>query len=249
LGRSPSARAVLLAASLSAAVLAAADEPPVVADRPGFGESASAVPPRHVQVEVGATWAHVDGATSDGDFTEALLRVGLAKEVELRVVAPDYFRSWGDLGVGTGWTDMAVGVKGHVAAGENELALRGTVYLPTGSPNLSSSRVDPELAVAWSRDLSKRWSAGATVGERWLRKFHQRLTSPSASVGLGLSPRWSTFLEYGGNFGRGVRPVHRLDHGYTWSPTARSQLDASIGIALSPAAPDFFVEAGYVRRF
>jgi hypothetical protein len=247
-GRGLGARAAVLAISLWPG-LVAADEAPLVADRPGFGESASAVPPRHVQVEVGATWAHVDGETNDGDFTEALVRVGLGKELELRVVAPDYFRSWGDLGAGTGWTDMAVGVKGHVAAGDNDVAVRGTLYLPTGSPNLSSDRVDPELAVAWSRDLTKRWSAGATVGERWLRQYHQSLTSPSGSIGLSLGARWGTFVEYGASFGRGVRPIHRLDHGYTWSKSAHSQLDASIGVALSPAAPDFFVEAGYVRRF
>ena len=57
MGRSLYTRATLLAASLSAApVLAAADEPPLVADLP-----------------------------------EGLLRVGLVKAIELRIVAPDFF--------------------------------------------------------------------------------------------------------------------------------------------------------------
>jgi Putative MetA-pathway of phenol degradation len=249
-GRSLVVRAAFLAASLSAAGgRAAAEEPPLVADRPGFGESASAVPPRHVQVEVGATWTRVDGETRIADLPEGLVRVGIVNGVELRIVAPEYFRSWGDDRMSTGWTDTALGVKGHVAVGGNDLALRGTLYLPGGSPAYSPGDVDPEVALAWSHDLSDRWSLGATVGQRWFRPAHVSLTSPSVSLGLSLGPRAGTFLEYGANVGSALRPIHRLDHGYTWSPNAHSQVDATVGVALSRAAPDFFVEAGYVRRF
>jgi hypothetical protein len=240
--------ALVLAAGAAAARGAAADEP-LVADRPGFGESASAVPARHVQVELGATWTRVDGETRVADLPEGLVRVGVVNGVELRVVAPDYFRSWGDDRMATGWTDTALGVKGHVAVRGNDLALRGTLYLPGGSPAYSPGDVDPEVAIAWSRDLTARWSAGATVGQRWFRPVHESITSPSVSVQLSLGPRLGSFLEYGANFGDGVRPVHRIDHGYTWSPSAHSQVDATVGFALSRTAPDFFVEAGYVRRF
>jgi len=202
-----------------------------------------------VQVEMGATFTRVDGDTRIGDLPEGLLRVGVVRGLELRVVAPEYFRSWGDGGLETGWTDVAVGAKGHVGFAGNDFALRGTLYLPGGSPAYSPGDVDPEVAVAWSRDLSSRWSAGATVGERWFRPAHQSVTSPSVAVQLSFGPRVGSFLEYGASFGDGLRPIHRLDHGYTWTPNAHSQVDATVGFALSRTAPDFFVEAGYVRRF
>jgi Putative MetA-pathway of phenol degradation len=248
-GRSLAVGAALFLAASAAGPERAAAEEPLVADRPGFGESASAVPARHVQVELGATWTRVDGQTRVADLPEGLVRVGVVNGLELRVVAPEYFRSWGDDGMTTGWTDTALGVKGHVAVRGNDLALRGTLYLPGGSPAYSPGDVDPEVAIAWSRDLTSRWSAGATVGERWFRPAHQSVTSPSVSLQLSLGAKLGSFLEYGANFGEGLRPVHRLDHGYTWAPNAHSQVDATVGFGLFRTAPDFFLEAGYVRRF
>ena len=46
-----------------------------------------------------------------------------------------------------------------------------------------------------------------------------------------------------------MHPAHKLDHGYTWLLNARTQLDASLGVALSRAAPDFFVGFGFSERF
>ena len=137
----------------------------------------------------------------------------------------------------------------YVAAGASDFAVRGTLNLPTGSAGLSSNRVDPEVAVAWSRGLPGRWSLGATVDTRWIRLRHQTLSSPSVSLGARLGPRLSTFLEYGATVGHGDFAVHRIDHGYTWAASRRTQLDASVGVGLSASAPDFFVEAGFCHLF
>ena len=225
------------------------DEPPLVSDRPGFGEGASAVPPGRVQVETGASWTSVDADTSAADLPQPLLRIGLVNPVELRLLAPDWFHVRVAGQPTSGWADVAVGLKGHVVARGNDLSLRGTLYLPTGSAPFSSERVDPELAIAWSRALSEHWALGATVGVRWLRLAHESLTSPSLSLGRSLGRRGGTFVEYGAILGWRERPVHRLDHGYTWNPGARTQLDVSLGIALSPAADRFFVGAGICHLF
>ncbi len=205
--------------------------------------------PGQVQVETGATWTRVDGDTDSINGPQPLVRIGLLKAIELRVVAPDWFRVVSDGELTTGWANMAVGVKGHLGIGSNDFALRGTLYVPTGSSGFSSQRVDPELALSWSRALSERWSLGATVDERWLRQLHQGVTSPSLSIGLSLSPHVSTFVEYGADLGRGFHPLNKLDHGYTWALGLRTQLDASLGILLSSSAPAFFVGAGFCHRF
>jgi hypothetical protein len=57
---------------------------------------------------------------------------------------------------------------------------------------------------------------------------HETSSSPSLSLGRSLGRHLGTFLEYGANL---------------------AQLDASLGVALSPAAPDFFLGAGFCHRF
>ena len=149
----------------------------------------------------------------------------------------------------TGWADTSVGLKGHLAVRGHDLSLRATAYLPSGSSGFSSERLDPELALAWGHPLCGPWSLAGTLGQRWLRLAHQALSSPSLSLGRSLGAHAGSFVEYGATLGRGARPVHRLDHGYTWTPGPRTQLDLSLGIALSLAAPDFFVGAGVCHRF
>jgi Putative MetA-pathway of phenol degradation len=234
---------------LGSAAGASADEPDMVADRPGFGESASAVGAGHVQLETGATWTRVEVGASALDLPEALVRVGLGHSVELRVTAPDWVRAHADGDTSTGWTDTAVGVKAHVGAGKSDLAFRGTVYVPTGSDGLTADRVEPEAAVAWSRALDPHWSLAATVSVRRLRLLHQTVTSPSVSLGRALGEHVATFVEYGASLARDTAGVHKLDHGYTWLVSPHTQLDASVGVGLSASAPDFFVEVGYCRRF
>jgi Putative MetA-pathway of phenol degradation len=220
-----------------------------VVDRPGFGESASAVEPGHLQVETGLNWTRLDADTTSEDGPELLLRIGLVRSIELRLVAPDWSRATSSGAHASGWADLSVGVKGHLAAAGHDLSLRATVYLPSGSSGFSSERRDPELAVAWTHPLTGPWSLGATVSQRWFRLDRRSLVSPSVSLSRGLGARAGSFVEYGASLGTGERPVHRLDHGYTWNPGARTQLDVSVGIALSTAAPDFFVGAGVCHRF
>jgi hypothetical protein len=200
-------------------------------------------------VETGASWTRVDADTTAADLPQPLLRIGLAKPVELRLSAPDWFHVRAAGQSTSGRADTAVGLKAHAAAGGNDLSLRGTLYLPSGSAGFSSERVDPELAVAWSRALSGHWSLGSTVGVRWLRLLHETLTSPSLSLGRSLGRRGGAFVEYSATLGWGDRPVHRLDHGYTWNPGPHTQLDASLGIALSPAADRFFAATGFCHLF
>lgn len=243
-------RIALAAVLLPVAARAApSDEPAFTADRPGFGESANTVPKGRVQVEAGATWTRIDAGENAVDLPALLVRVGLGGPVELQVLAPDFVRDRTNGRTDTGWSDAAVGLKAHLGSFRgSDFSLRATAYLPSGSDELTAHRVEPEAAVAWSCSLSERWSLGATVAARRMRLAHQTTTSPSVSLGRTLGEHVATFVEYGGSFAPGFR-AHRLDHGYTWLVNAHTQLDASLGVALSSAAPDFFLGVGFCRRF
>jgi hypothetical protein len=120
---------------------------------------------------------------------------------------------------------------------------------PPGEVGFTDERADPEVALAWGRALSGPWSLGATVSTRRLRAYATDVLSPSVSLGRTLGPRLSTFVEYGGTFASGGRPLHQVDHGYAWLPRPDTQLDVSVGVGLSSAAPDLFVAFGVSRRF
>ena len=240
---------VVVSLLLVAALPARGDETPIVADRPGFGESASVVARYRVQVETGASVTWVGGDATVLDAPQALVRLGLPGSLELRVGAPDWVDAHESGERTSGWTDLTLGVKGHVAVHGHDLSLRATAYLPTGSLALTSDRVDPELAVAWSHSLSGPWSVGATVSQRWLRRFDDALTSPSLSLGRSLGESAGTFVEYGAVVNPDSAPVSRFDHGYTWNPGPRTQVDVSLGIVLSRAPTTFFVGAGFCHRF
>jgi hypothetical protein len=239
--------ATLLALLVTARASAGGDD--IVADRPGFGESASVVASRHVQVETGLAWTRVSDEMRIFDLPQALLRLGLGRSLELRLVAPDWLRSDEPGRTASGWSDTAVGLKWHVAAGGGDLSLRGTLYLDTGSVDWTAGKAEPEVAVAWSHALSERWSLGTTVSARRLRILHHTLLSPSVSLGRSLGSRVSTFVEYGANLAEGLSPLHRIDHGYAWLPNPDTQLDVSLGVGLSATVPDFFVGFGFSRRF
>jgi len=241
--------AVSAGLALLLAARASAGGEDIVADRPGFGESASVVGSRHVQVETGLGWTWVNHEARIFDLPQALVRLGLGRSLELRLVAPDWLRGYEPDRTVSGWSDTAVGLKWHVAAGNDDLSVRGTLYLDTGSVDWTAGKAEPEVAVAWSRALAERWSLSATVSARRLRVLDATLLSPSVSLGRSLGRRVGTFVEYGANLAEGLGPLHRIDHGYTWLPNPYTQLDVSLGLGLSPAAPDFFVEFGFSRRF
>ena len=133
----------------TAARAAPGDEPALVADRPGFGESAITVPQGRVQAEAGAAWTRIDRHTSTTDLPSLLMRVGLPGPVELRVLAPDYVRTRSEGRTTTGWADMAVGLKVHLGSfGGSDVTLRATADVPTGGSDLTAHTVDPEAAVA-----------------------------------------------------------------------------------------------------
>jgi hypothetical protein len=232
---------------LVAASPARCDEPPLVADRPGFGESASAVARGQLQLEAGASWLH-EAEDSVLDAPELLARAGLAKGLELRVAVPDWTDVRARGGHRSGFTDLSVGLKAHWALDGHDFALRASAYLPTGSSELTSHTVDPEVALAWSHTLCGPWSLAATVSQRWQREVEQSFTSPSVSVGRNLGATAGTFVEYGAIASSGEPPIHRFDHGYTWTPRPDTQLDVSLGVALVRGDATFFVAAGLCHR-
>jgi len=266
------ARAVLLVAlSLSTATLAQPDDPadpppdpradliqpveapaPLVTDRPDFTESTSAVATGRVQLESGLTFTSGDDDTLEAP--EALLRIGLADRLELRLEAPSYARSDpGDDGFG----DSSLGFKLELAdqrGARPALALIGSVGLPTGESDLAADPLQPGaiLAASWDlpHELALGLNAGATSADDGAGDNFSEY-SASAALGFPIAGDLSGFVEYYGLYrsGGGGGPEHVADGGLTYLITPDVQLDVRVGVGLNDRAPDWLVGAGLSIRF
>jgi hypothetical protein len=208
------------------------------------------VPRGSLQLESGFTFAK-GGGQKQFNAAELLLRWGVAERTELRLGVPDYFRTWG-ASRGSGFSDLFLGFKQQLGPDEGwGLALIAGASLPTGSGGFSSGRVDPEVLLAWARDLDQRNSLGGLVGFLFPTEDGERNETLFATVSLAhsLGSRWGTFFEWAAEFPNTGGDAHVFHHGYTYALTDESQLDFHVGIGLSRAAPDYLVGAGYSVRF
>jgi hypothetical protein len=228
-----------------------AEEPELETDRPDFTESAVVVPRGSLQVESGFSWLARRGVRL-ADGPELLLRWGVAPRTELRVEPPSYFRLSGAEHF-SGFGDTVLALKQQLGPTRSgfDVALIPGVSLPTGAHSITSGAPDPEISMAWSRDLGRRWSMGGLFGFFWPTQEDGRNFTAVATLVLGceLGGPWSAFLEYAGEMPRRGGSSHLAHHGYTYALTPTSQLDLHFGFGFAGSdAPAYFVGAGYSIR-
>ena len=248
-------------------------EEPMVTDRPDFTESPSVVPWGHAQLEMGYTFTYdrEDGVrTKDHTFPEALLRVGLVQDWELRIGwagwsrAETVFHERNDAGrtvarsiEQTGGSDTYLGFKYHISGLPEfmpDLALIPAITVPTGAEDKTSGDVDPEIKLAWSYDLSERFSLsgnlnGAVPTDEDSRRFFQ--TAASISLGVSLTDWLGAYVEYYGFYPntRGADCAHVANGGFTIPIGDNLQFDIRVGAGLNEEADDFFAGTGLAIRF
>jgi len=241
-----------LVMSIGCLAPAGAEEAELATDRPDFTETAVVVPRGRFQLEMGFTFAEGKDGLNVLSGPETLLRYGIGPRTELRFVAPDYLRVRG-AGRASGFGDLAVGLKQQLGPlpGGFDLALIAHATLPTGASAFTSHRVDPDASLAWSRDLNDRTAVGGLLGLAWPTEGGRRNVTGVSTVALGhsLGGRWGVFLEWAAEFPERGGNTHLAHHGYTYALSPDSQLDLHFGFGLTPAAPEFFVGAGYSRKF
>lgn len=232
---------------------------PLVTDRPDFTESTASVAAGRVQVESGYTLSRTAGSEEHA-LGEVLVRVGVARRVELRVVPDSYLLVEGPDGTVEGLADPSLGAKatlvepGPDAAGPvPAVALLTSVSLPAGDDALNPDGAQPSAALALGWDVGDRLSVGANVkhtrrlseGERFGR------TTASAALGVSATGRLGAYLEY-----YTLRPTAPasgdadvVDGGITFLLGPDAQLDARVGVGLGPPAADLIFGLGLsVRR-
>lgn len=228
-------------------------EDPLIGDRPDFTESAVTITPGRFQVEAGFTFLD-ESAEDVQDFGELLVRIGLARRVELRVTLGSYVRVEPTDGADvSGLSDAAIGAKIGISesGGWTTAVLLGTT-VPTGASEFRNSSLQPAAVFAAERDLSQSVSLGTNVGYVYASDEGERFGEilASAAVGVPLGETTGAFFELFGVIpeSSGGPEAYFFDAGVTKLLSPNFQLDVRAGAGLNSSAADFFAGAGLIWR-
>ena len=225
---------------------------PIATDRPTVTNSSVVVPSGSLQAENGFLETDSQGQ-SIVDGPETLVRFGVATRTELRFTMPDYYYNLNAGGRGSGFGDLAIGVKEQLGPTPGGFDVSATLFLsfPTGADTVSSGGYDPGLQVAWSRGLSAKWTAAGMLSLYWPTQGHTRNLTGESTILLDrqLTGPWDAFVEYVGDFPERGGSRQLLHFGTALKLAKRHQLDFHFGVGLSSAEADHFIGIGYSFRF
>jgi hypothetical protein len=255
------------------------EDEPLVTDRPDFTEASSTVGRGVVQLESGYTFSYndseIDAAlTRSHTGPEALWRIGITDEVELRIVWTYLWErtieGGGAAANAAGSDDLMLGSKIEVSRAcgllpESAVILQGTV--PTGARQFSNRKVTVGVNYLYSWELENGWGLGASTGfdtavDRNVVVLPQMMTvesfddhivfHQSIALGIPLSDSLGMYLEYFGLYFHARDsnvPQNFVDGGFTYLVNNDVQLDWRVGKGLNDNADDFFTGAGLSVRF
>jgi hypothetical protein len=251
--------------------VASADErilAPIETDRPDQTESASVVPRGLVQIEAGYVYTRLnpdEGVVSEiSQIPATLIRYGLTETFELRFDWAGYISEERQTGSvdedSSGSGNTALGVKVSLREEQGaapQLAILVNFIMPTGKKGFRTERIDPSVRVLGAHTLSERlslgWNAGVTmftIEDPGLELDSFAAGSYTAALGIGISDRWGSFVEFFGLIPFSGPPgnEHGFDGGFTLLARNNLQFDVYAGFGLSDRAIDRFGGIGLSVR-
>ncbi len=227
---------------------------PIATDRPAVTNSSIVVPVGSLQAENGFLVTNNQGQNI-ADGPETLVRFGILARTELRFTAPDYYYNVSGSGIGTGFGDLALGVKEQLGPlpGKFDVSVTAFVSFPTGASGVSSGGYDPGLQVAWSRLLSSKWTTAGMLSLYGPTQNHLHNLTGESTILLDrqLTALWDAFVEYVGDFPErgGTRQFIQFGTALKLGKRQQQQLDFHVGAGLTSAAVNHFIGVGYSFRF
>ena len=247
--------ATLLALFIS--VPCCAQDDPIATDRPDFTETAESVPFGRIQLEGGYTFATVDDERSHS-LGELLLRIATGRRTEARIGINSYSWVRSSAGRVSGFEDPTLGFKAKLRDGAPgfrtpTIAVIGHTTIPTGSCGFREDNFQPEAKLCFAWDLAERLAMGSNLNYAWASEDGARFGQFSGTLAFGYSvnDRMGAFLEYFTFVpaGKGGPNANYIDGGFTFLVNNDYQLDVRAGFGLNSARPDYFIGAGFGRRW
>ena len=232
-------------------------------DRPDTTESPNTVDAGHWQLEMSFfdySRDHADGIRSQAwGFGLVNLKVGLWNHTDFQMVFDSYTR---EKSTGphlseraSGFSDVTLRLKTNLwgdDGGVTALAVMPYVKIPTGT-DLSNDVWEGGLIVPLGISLNDRVWLGIMAEADLVHDEdaggHEWEFLHSATAGIGLTERWSLYVELVGIAGRETDYQALFDTGLTFSVTDNLVFDAGIRLGLNDAAEDFGVFTGMSVRY
>ena len=220
-------------------------------DRPDFTEGTRTVQSGRYQLEAGYTYTydHASGVRSeDHTFPEALLRVGLLSDLELRLAWEGYSIA-NDV---EGFSDTSLGIKHRMYDQDGLIPALSFIFetsIPTGESQVSADALQPSFKVLWAFDLTEQLAVAGNLNFDFPVEDNQRFYETAASFAVAYD---AGFIEYFGFYPSAEAPestaIHFLNGGFTLPLGENFQFDVRAGFGLNSEAADFFSGAGFSYR-
>jgi hypothetical protein len=211
----------------------------IVTDRPDQTESSTTIPLKSFQFESGLLLGNYNFANSSEQLLlipTTLLRYGLTKEIELRLVeqlisihnkqtSEDNF----------GLSDLELGAKIQILkkpANHTEIAFISHLVLPTGAISITNEHLGTVNKLAISHVITDFIDLGYNVGYNYFGNEKGYLTY-SAALGLGITKRIGAYFETYGEVVEFNDWISNFDSGITYLIKDNMQLDFSFGFGLN----------------
>lgn len=252
---------------LCAARAAAADEPPICADRPGKGTSACTVPAGHWQVETGlADWT-LDKLGGERNTSvvigETTVKYGLTDRSDIEVDVTPWQRATSS---GPGFRDSASGI-GDVdviykqGLTSSDAPVQVTLYpfvkIPTAKRSLGNGKWEGGLKLPIGYAIPKSpLSIGLTPEVDWAADAdghgHHAAMVQVASLGWQANDKLNLSAEIWGQWDwdpAGTTRQASADGSVAYLLSNSVQLDAGANFGLNKQTPDVELYAGISKRF
>ncbi len=227
-------------------------------DRPSLSFTPKTVVKNRFQVEAGFQKQHdkTNGLQVDEYvYPTALLKYGLTKKLELRVLIEDegdYEYTPNKHKVASGIEPVRVGIKYNLFKEKGALpntSIVARAALPKlASPDFESDYVAPAFRLAMENTLSKKIQLVYNAGIEWEPEDVHANYLLTLSPQLALSDKMKVFAEALSQFSGEESPDYRLDAGFLYKVKPNLQFDIFGGFGITKNAPDNFIEAGVSFR-
>jgi hypothetical protein len=222
----------------------------IATDRPDVTNSSIVIPVGSLQNENGInTSGHDGGQRIDG--TNSRWRLGIAPCLEVLVDLPTYFTSVHGAGV-SGFSDVSPAVKWQISPvpGKVDLSIVAGVALPTGAVAIAGRGAQPYLQMPWSAELHDGWGISGMLTEFFRPDdlTARSITETTFVLEKKLTPRFSLFTEYVGDYPQGGSPSQLWNSGGVYHLTRTQQVDFHVAVGLNHGTPSTIVGLGYSFR-
>jgi Putative MetA-pathway of phenol degradation len=151
----------------------------------------------------------------------------------------------------SGFSNLLIGSKVQFTNQEltgQDLGLLLQFYLPVGNTFFKPPKLEPEILMAYGKDLSQTFSWSANVGSHWNSDNENFIFMFSSSFGTSINNKWNSFIEIYGEISKDSKAVFGLDFGLSYLLLNNLQWDLSAGSESFKDLNNWFIGSGISIR-